>query len=244
MAYRTATPPNELGPPVRNFAWAHTPKMVVIGVFFFLPLLAPIFLPWGDNWNFMSYLGAALMVLLMPGMGGYILLTAYRLRKNYVRVYQLGFEYRWNKMERVVLFEDVVSIKSKIEQKITNGIPGPVTHTHAITTTKGDTLPITHGFEDVVELMGEIRERSRAFILERSRETLEAGKKLTLGPVSFRKETGLQYAGKSLTRERLDRVEVRGGIISIFGEGAPAWAEIPYGEVPNAELLEPLLRMC
>ncbi len=65
MAYRTATPPEKLGPLVRAFAWAHTPKMIAIGVFFFLPLLVPVFAPWGDDWNAMTYLGAALMLSLL-----------------------------------------------------------------------------------------------------------------------------------------------------------------------------------
>lgn len=243
MAYRTATPPEKLGPLVRAFAWAHTPKMIAVGVFFFLPLLVPVFAPWGDDWNAMTYLGAALMLVGMPAMGAYILRTAYLQRKNYVRIYELGFEYRWHDVERVVLFEDVTEIQSRIEQKITNGIPGPVTHQHKVRTTSGEALGITHGFADVGELVGEIRERTRGTILERARATFAAGKTLKMGPLTLGKGE-VRVGNLRLPREEVRRVEIAGGAISIFGEGARAWVEIPYADVPNAGLLEEILRIC
>ncbi len=242
MAYRTATPPEKLGPLVRAFAWAHTPKMIAIGVFFFLPLLVPVLAPWGDNWNAMTYLGAALMLVGMPAMGAYILRTAYRQRKNYVRVYQLGFEYRWQDVERVVLFEDVTEIQSRIEQKITNGIPGPVTHQHKIRTANGEALGITHGFEDVGDLVGELRERTRGIVLERARAAFADGKPVKMGPLTVGKDE-VRVGSLRLPRDEVRRVEIAGGAISIFGEGARAWVELPYADVPNASLLEEILRI-
>ena len=243
MAYRTATPPEKLGPLVRAFAWAHTPKMIAIGVFFFLPLLVPVFAPWGENWNAMSYLGAALMLVGMPAMGAYILRTAYRQRKNYVRIHELGLEYRWQDLERTVLFEDVTEIQSRIEQKITNGIPGPVTHQHKIRLSGGEALGITHGFADVGELVGELRERTRGIVLERARASFAEGRTVKMGPLTLGNGE-VRVGTLRLPVSEVRRVEVAGGAISIFTESARPWVEVPYADVPNAHLLEALLRIC
>ncbi len=243
MAYRTMTPPDELGPLVRAFAWGHTPGMIAVGVLFFLPLLVPVFAPWGEGCSAMTYLGAAAMLVGMPALGAYILRIAYRQRKNYVRVYELGFEYRWEDVERVVRFEDVTEIQSRIEQKITNGIPGPVTHQHTIRSTNGEALGITHGFKHVGELLGEIRDRSRGVVLERGRAAFAGGKSVKMGPLTLGNGE-VRVGNLRLPRGEVRRIEIAGGDISIFTDSARPWVEVPYADVPNADLLEPLLRMC
>jgi len=242
VPYRTSPSHGPLGPLVREFRWAHTSRMVLISLIFFMPLLALLVLTDDGNRDVPTILGGLLALVAMPAGGVAILVSAYRLRKNYVRIHEHGFAHRWKDAERTMLYDDVTTIKSKIEQRVRNGIPGPITHRHEISAGKRGPLVITHGFEEVDALIGELRRRTAAPILARAREKLESGGTLDFGAVELSQKAGLQYRGNSLPLAEVGRAEIGGGSLSILAKGrAHPWVEVPYSEVENAETLVQLL---
>ena len=104
------------------------------------------------------------MLIGMPALGVYMVITAIKQRSNFVRVHERGFVHRWKGVERTVFYEDVDDIQTRTVQTRMSSYD-----THTIHTRRGAKLVVTHGYEDSDVLVREVRERSERAKSERAR---------------------------------------------------------------------------
>lgn len=151
-------PVDRLGPMVREHRWKATTQMFVVAAIFFVPWLVPLFARNdSDTWDVWTWLMVGVFFLGMPAVGVYVIVTGLKLRTNVVRIHEHGFVHRWKGVETTVDFGDVSDIDSKVRQTTRNGIDGPVMHMHKVSVAGGKLLTITHGYEDVAELVAALQ---------------------------------------------------------------------------------------
>ena len=236
-----------LGPLVREHRWAGTRGLVVIGLFFLAPLALVPFALREDlsRWEVMSWVGFAIGCIGMPIGGVAILVTAKRLARNYVRLHENGFDYKWSRSETSVQYGDVVSIQSKVQQKITNGIPGPVTHQHTIKTRDGRSLMITHGYAQVVDLVAALKGRVRAHVHKSAIDAFEAGDVVSFGALSVHKTRGISGPKGHLPFADVFDVRTSGGEISIWQtvtSGGRPWDRVDIADLMNEDVFLALVK--
>ncbi len=233
-----------LGEVVRAHPWNASSSLLLIGAGFTALPLTLLALPRGDasDWTPMSYVGLAILVIVAPAIGIGMLVSAYRLRGNGVLVCERGLWHRWAGAETSVPWSEIASIRSSIVQNVRNGVAGPVHHDHRVTMRDGTELKITHGFDDVDGLMVDVRSRTREARLEHARALLDEKKPVPFGPLALTRRALEHGRLGSLPIARVGSVQVLGGMLSVYVPGErEAWITVRSAEVPNEDLLEPLV---
>lgn len=230
-----------LGAIVREHAWLGSGPLAWIGVVFVaIPAVVLLALPMGENDSFMSYVGLAVFFVGLPALGVAMLVSAYRLRGNAVRLHERGLWHRWSGVESSVGYDEVVSIRSAVVQQIRNGIAGPVQHDDRVRTQNGRLLRITHGFSDVDALATELQRRTLAARLAHARARLAAKETLVLGPFELSRRALFHAGTGKLPLEAGPVFTVAGGIVTVHADEHGVWATERASEVPDLDMLEVL----
>ena len=237
------SPEDALGAMLATHRWTLSPALLVIGVFFLSPPLAVLVLPMGEDWNVMSYVGAALGLVGMPLMGVAILVSAFRLRANRVDVHEHGLVHVWQGRTTRARYEDVVGITSAISQETVNGVPGPVVHRHDVAIERGEPLVITNGFADVEALIAQLERRTARTRRERIEAQIRAGDSAAFGPLLL-SATHLEHIGhEPLPRSELTELVLEDGMLRVMRDGTTRpYAVVPAAKVTNLDLLLALAR--
>jgi hypothetical protein len=234
----------DLGDPLSHHRFTLGSKLRVIAFAFvgapiLLTLLAVFgVIAWGKDWDVMTYFGASILYILMPGLGIKIWLEARSRDRDVVRIYDRGLSLVDHGKERFIAWADVTSLTSEVKQTVTNGIPGPVTHRYVLEA-PGGAVTLTHGFEDVEDLADWLRRKTAEVLEPRIQEDLLAKKRVHFGPFDL-SLAGVGYGGNVLHwRDAEARFEA--GQFIIERANGKAFCSVKIAAVPNAHIALGLL---
>jgi hypothetical protein len=167
-------------------------------------------------------------------IGVFVVYSTWRTWHLAAALYEQGVAYRLRGPVQQFRWDEIEAVWQAVTKHYTNGVYTGTTHNYTVQTKNGQKVTFNDQFGKNIELLGRaLQQGSAELLLPRYWQGLQAGQKLTFGPLALDRDK--LYAGKKeLPWTEIKAVKIEKGNIAIKKDkGWFNWASATVPQIPN-----------
>jgi hypothetical protein len=167
-------------------------------------------------------------------VGALIVFTTWRNWNLAAALYEQGVAYRARGPVQQVRWDEIEAVWQAVTKHYHNGVYTGTSHSYTVQTKTGQKLTFNDSFGKGIELLGQgLQQGTAERLLPRYWQALQAGQKLTFGPLALDRDK-LYADKKELPWTEIKAIKIERGNISIKKDkGWLAWANATVPQIPN-----------